>query len=138
MSKVLSVVSKALLVIGIFMFSLGAVGPMDSASAKTPSDALKQSIKTDGSGTATMVSNLQNVVYAIAAVGGVIVIGSIVYSGIKLSLASGGNPQARTQAIIGICCAGAGAFVIYKATTIAGWFVNISSGSTATVFFNFF
>lgn len=71
--------------------------------------------------------DLNNVIYLITAVGGFWALGCLIFSGMKLSAAQGGNPQARTQGIIGLVMAGVGVFVIVKAKTIAGYFAGFGS-----------
>ncbi|MDE5055248.1 pilin [Niallia taxi] len=71
--------------------------------------------------------DLNNVIYLITAVGGFWALGCLIFSGMKLSAAQGGNPQARTQGIIGLVMAGVGVFVIVKAKTIAGYFAGFGA-----------
>lgn len=89
----------------------------------------KAGISTNG-GTAQnskIYDDLNNVIYLITAVGGFWALGCLIFSGMKLSAAQGGNPQARTQGIIGLVMAGVGVFVIVKAKTIAGYFAGFGA-----------
>lgn len=72
-------------------------------------------------------TDLSNIVYMVSAVGGFWVILCLIFAGMKLSAAQGGNPQARTQGLVGILMAGVGVFIIVKATTIAGWFAGFGA-----------
>ncbi|MCU1808145.1 pilin [Cytobacillus firmus] len=102
----------------VFAFSLLLFSPEEAAAAWkksgiSPQGDLKNS---------KIYTDLANIVYFITAVGGFWVIGCLLFAGMRLSAAQGGNPQARTQGFIGILMAGLGIFIIVKATTIAGWF----------------
>ncbi|MEI2356267.1 hypothetical protein [Mesobacillus zeae] len=72
-------------------------------------------------------ADLSNIVYMVTAVGGFWVLLCLIFAGMKLSAAQGGNPQARTQGFIGILMAGIGVFIIVKAKTIAGWFAGFGT-----------
>lgn len=123
MKKVLTKVTSVLTLAAAFAYSLLAYVPEPAQAAWkkagiTPQGDLKNS---------TVFTDLKNIVYFITGVGGFWVIGCLIFAGMKLSAAQGGNPQARTQGFTGILMAGIGIFIIVKATTIAGWFAGFGS-----------
>lgn len=73
-------------------------------------------IKTGG-----IFTDLNTIVGIIIALGGVWVILCLIFAGMKLAAGSNGNPQARTQGLVGLACAAGGGIVIMKCFTIAGW-----------------
>lgn len=107
----------------IFAFASILFSPEEAAAAWkksgiTPQGDLKNS---------KIYTDLGNIVYFVTAVGGFWVLGCLIFAGMRLSAAQGGNPQARTQGFIGILMAGLGIFVIVKATDIAGWFAGFGA-----------
>ncbi|KZE68009.1 hypothetical protein AWM68_17715 [Fictibacillus phosphorivorans] len=107
----------------IFALSFVLLSPEEAAAAWkksgiTPQGDLKNS---------KIYTDLKNIVYFVTGIGGFWVILCLLFAGMKLSAAQGGNPQARTQGFIGILMAGLGIFIIVKATTIAGWFAGFGS-----------
>lgn len=108
----------------IFAFVLFLFSPEEAAAAWkkagiTPQGDLKNS---------KSFQDMTNIIYFITAIGGFWVIACLLFAGMKLSAAQGGNPQARTQGFIGIVMAGVGCFIIVKATDIAGWFAGFGGG----------
>lgn len=85
----------------------------------------KDALKDVGINTSTNVEaaglyeDLNSIVYIIMAVGGIWTIACLIFAGMRLSAAQG-NPQARTQGLIGIAMAALGLFIIVKAYDIAG------------------
>ncbi|MEI5919411.1 hypothetical protein ACMHYP_23215 [Bacillus cereus] len=71
-----------------------------------------------------LVSDLNTLLVMQLGVGGFIVVMSIIYAGSKLA-ASQNNPNARVQAFGGVGTALIGAYIVYKALSIAGWVGNI-------------
>ncbi|MFL0365235.1 hypothetical protein ACH0BF_19715 [Pseudobacillus sp. 179-B 2D1 NHS] len=51
---------------------------------------------------------------------GFVVVGSIIFAGVKLASAQG-NPQARTQGFIGLAVAFIGGWIVYRCLYMAGW-----------------
>lgn len=107
----------------VFAFAFVVFSPEEAAAAWkkagiTPQGDLKNS---------KIYTDLANIVYMVTAVGGFWVILCLIFAGMKLSAAQGGNPQARTQGFIGILMAGLGVFIIVKAQTIAGWFAGFGA-----------
>ncbi|QCJ45603.1 hypothetical protein FAY30_26505 (plasmid) [Bacillus sp. S3] len=107
----------------VFTLALVVFSPEEAAAAWkkagiTPQGDLKNS---------KIYADLANIVYMVTAVGGFWVLLCLVFAGMKLSAAQGGNPQARTQGFIGILMAGVGVFIIVKAQTIAGWFAGFGA-----------
>lgn len=123
MKNVFTKLISALTLAAAFVYSLLAYVPEEAAAAWkksgiTPQGDLKNS---------KIYDDLGNIVYFVTGVGGFWVIGCLVFAGMKLSAAQGGNPQARSQGFVGILMAGLGIFIIVKATTIAGWFAGFGS-----------
>lgn len=81
-----------------------------------------------GEGTASLFSNLKNVVYLIMGIGGLWAVGWIIIGGMLLA-GSGSNPQKRTAGMGAIAVAAVGVYVIYKAYTIAGWAIGLGGTS---------
>lgn len=104
-----------------FVFSpdlAAAAGEGWTKAGITPQGNLKNS---------KIYDDLKNIVWAVSAVGGFWVLLCLIFAGMKLSAAQGGNPQARTQGFVGILMAGVGVFIIVKASTIAGWFAGFGA-----------
>ncbi|MGS2779900.1 pilin [Robertmurraya sp. GLU-23] len=123
MKKTLKKFLPFLTMTAVFAVALILFSPEEAAAAWkksgiTPQGDLKNS---------KIYTDLANIVYFVTAVGGFWVIGCLIFAGMKLSAAQGGNPQARSQGFIGILMAGLGIFIIVKATTIAGWFAGFGS-----------
>ncbi|MFJ7890518.1 hypothetical protein ACIQYL_20875 [Lysinibacillus xylanilyticus] len=78
----------------------------------------------EGTGTETLFTNLNKVVYLVMAVGGIWAVIWIIIGGMLLS-GSGSNAQKRTAGMGAIMVAAVGVYVIYKAYTIAGWALSI-------------
>jgi len=118
-SKLSLILVMSMLVIGLAV----TVSPMEVA-ASNQIDAFKKaqeqdrdtSLETDG-----LFASMNSIVYLILGAGGIWVILCLAFAGFKLAAAQGGNPQARTQALIGIACAFAGGLVMVKVYDIAGW-----------------
>lgn len=123
MKKALTKIASIFTLASVFAYSMLAYVPPGAAQAWkkagiTPQGDLKNS---------SIFKDLEKIVYFITGVGGFWVIGMLIFAGMRLSAAQGGNPQARTQGFVGILMAGIGIFVIVKATTIAGWFAGFGS-----------
>lgn len=73
-----------------------------------------------------LYTDLKKVITIIQIIGGFWVLGCLIFAGIKLS-GSGNNPQARTQGFFGVGFALIGAWIIMKATTIAGWVISLGT-----------
>lgn len=103
------------------------MAPITSLAAKVnPNDALKKAgINTSSNvDAAGLYDDLNSIVFLIMAIGGIWTIACLVFAGMRLSAAQG-NPQARTQGLIGIAMAALGLFVIVKAYDIAGWVASL-------------
>lgn len=126
MKNIFTKITSVLALAGAFVYSLLAYVPEKAAAAGeawtkagiTPQGDLKNS---------KIYTDLGNIVYFVTGIGGFWVIGCLIFAGMKLSAAQGGNPQARSQGFVGILMAGLGIFVIVKATTIAGWFAGFGA-----------
>ena len=123
MKKSVKKLLPLLMVTAVFAFALILFSPEEAAAAWkksgiTPQGDLKNS---------AVFTDLANIVYFVTGVGGFWVIGCLIFAGMKLSAAQGGNPQARSQGFVGILMAGLGIFIIVKATTIAGWFAGFGA-----------
>lgn len=96
-----------------------------AAGAKAKGVKAKDALGDVGINTSTNVEaaglyeDLNSIVYIIMAVGGIWTIACLIFAGMRLSAAQG-NPQARTQGLIGIAMAALGLFIIVKAYDIAG------------------
>lgn len=66
-------------------------------------------------------SDLTTLIGVVIAFGGFWIIACLIFAGIKLASAQGGNPQARTSGFIGIGMAFIGGWVIMKSYDIAGF-----------------
>ncbi len=95
----------------------------EPSMASANSDAWKE-FGVNGEGdldSASIFEDLNTVVGLIIALGGFWIICCLIFAGIKLAAAQGGNPQARTAGFIGIGMAFIGGWVIMKAHDIAGF-----------------
>ncbi|WP_051240006.1 hypothetical protein [Pontibacillus halophilus] len=96
--------------------------PFEVAASNVNAFQDAQNVQADGSLDATgLFSTMNSIVYVIIGAGAIWVIACLVFSGFKLSAAQGGNPQARTQALIGFACAFGGGIIIVKCYDIASW-----------------
>ncbi len=77
--------------------------------------------------TSGIFSDLNTLVGIVIAFGGFWIILCLIFAGIKLAAAQGGNPQARTAGFIGIGMAFIGGWVIMKAYDIAGFIAGFGS-----------
>ncbi|QAS54781.1 hypothetical protein [Halobacillus litoralis] len=101
----------------IFAFSFILIGPdyVDAAWEKagiTPDGSIENS---------GIYDDLDKLVYFVMALGGFWILACLIFAGIKLASAQGGNPQGRTAGFIGLGMAFVGGWVIMKAYDIAGW-----------------
>lgn len=78
---------------------------------------------------AESVSRLNSLLILALTVGGFVVVYNLIISGMKLS-ASMNNPQARSNAVIGLLGSFFGGWMLYKCLDIVGWFGVIFSNST--------
>jgi len=112
-----------LVMAGVFTFALVVFSPEEAAAAWkkagiTPQGDLKNS---------KIYDDMKEVIYLITGVGAIWALGCIIFAGMRLSAAQGGNPQARSQGIVGLLMAGIGIWVIVKAQDIAGYFAGFGA-----------
>lgn len=112
-----------LAITAVFAFAFIFFSPEEAAAAWkkagiTPQGDLKNS---------KIYTDMNNIIYLITGIGAIWSLGCIIFAGMRLSAAQGGNPQARTQGIVGVLMAGVGIWVIVKASTIAGYFAGFGA-----------
>jgi hypothetical protein len=107
----------------IFSLSLIFITPVEASDAWT-----KAGITPNGNiKNSNIYNDLKDLVWFITALGGFWVLACLIFAGVKLSAAQGGNPQARTAGFIGLGMAFLGGWVIMKAYDIAGWIAGFGS-----------
>lgn len=75
--------------------------------------------------------DMNTVLTIVLSIGGAIVIGSLIFAGVKLSTAQT-NPQNRTQGFIGLAMALFGGWVVYKCLDLAGWIKGFGTTDSTT------
>jgi len=112
---------KILMIFTLVAFTLTALVP-SSVLANASDQWKKAGINPDSNiNTSGVFNDLNTLVGIVIAFGGFWIILCLIFAGIKLASAQGGNPQARTAGFIGIGMAFVGGWVIMKAYDIAGF-----------------
>lgn len=115
------------MIISLVALTLAIVNPSNalanSHDSSSSSDQWKKAgINPDNNiDSSGLFNDLDTLVGIVIAFGGFWIILCLIFAGIKLASAQGGNPQARTSGFVGIGMAFIGGWVIMKAYDIAGF-----------------
>jgi len=115
---------SAIIVMSMLVFGLALAVTPTEVAASSQVDAFKDAQEQDRDSsidTSGLFASMNSIVYVLIGAGGIWTVACLVFAGIRLSAAQGGNPQARTQAIIGLVSAFCGGIILVKVYDIAGW-----------------
>jgi beta-lactamase regulating signal transducer with metallopeptidase domain len=128
-------VKKMVQALSAFMLALVAVVGLSltdpkpaEATSSNPSPYLQKSgIKVQKNSTAgqnEIAQDAQQIMNVLYIVSGFWILACFIFAGLKLSAAQG-NPQNRTQGLVGLAFAGVGAIVVFQAQQIAGYIASL-------------
>lgn len=101
-----------------------------SATSKDPITSGLSNAGVSGGGELSVTDDLNGAIILLVALAAIWIIACIIFAAMKISGAQG-NPQKRVEGIVGLAFAGLGAWVIFNAYNIYGWFSNIGGGAGA-------